>query len=234
MAKIILHIGLHKTGTSFIQKRMETNANRLPKGYFIIPRKNKILSALVTQTRRLRSVEEARAQAVNISTQAQKLGRICAKQNITLISHEDLLGPVPTRGKIRGLYPYILETLPSILSGLHASGNVVEVVVYFREYEDWLGSVFRYRFQDSPHRTFRPQRFRRNNNLPENWEEFHLRLQQAVGSTPMHIIPFEKDRATGNLGTALFTIFGLTKEVQDSFIPVEAVNVTDYATVNLG
>lgn len=230
MPRVTLHIGAHKTGTSYIQKRLEHSVGCLPKGYGIIPRANKTLVALTTLTRKLRSVSQAHEQADEIASLAQNLARQC-KNERTLISHEDILGPVPTRGNIHGLYPYIDVTLPAVLRGFHAANTVVEVVMYVRDYEDWLGSVFRYRFRKVPERVYIPRRFKANNDLPENWDGFLGRVRMAVGDNPLHILSFEEDRSRGDLGTSLFSIFGLSQEIQASFVPVVAQNVTRYATV---
>ncbi|MEE9454380.1 MAG: hypothetical protein V3V13_08365 [Paracoccaceae bacterium] len=232
MSRAVLHIGLHKTGTSFIQRRIEASRASLPYGYSIIPYKNRALGDLVKNTRKIRSLKQAMAERENITARAARLAWICRKQQHTLISHEDILGPVPTRGNIRGLYPYVQEMLPAVLAGFAREGVRVEVAVYRREYNDWLGSVFRYRFRDNPDRTFRPRRFKENNALPENWDEFTERLQESVAGNPLHIVSFERDRASGNHGTGLYSIFGLTNAVQADFVPMAAQNVTDFATVD--
>lgn len=229
MRKVILHIGTHKTGTSFIQKRLEASVGVLPKSHGIIVRKTPALEALTTTMRRLRSVEQARDSRDKIALQAQKLARECVKPN-TLISHEDILGPVPTRANIRGLYPYLEHTLPAVLHGFQVEGIGVSVVIYTREFDDWLGSVFRYRFKDRPHGVFNPKRYRANNALPDNWDGLLERVQAAVGANPLHVFTFEGDRATGNLGGNLYTLFGLSDAVQARFAPMEAQNVTSYET----
>ncbi len=232
MSRAVLHIGLHKTGTSFMQKRIEASRGALPQGYAVIPYKNGALSNLTKNTRKIRSVKQAMAERDNITTRAARLAKMCRKHQHTLISHEDILGPVPTRGNIRGLYPFMQTILPAVLAGFAREGVQVEVVVYRREYNDWLGSVFRYRFRDNPDRVFRPRRFKENNALPENWDGFTQRLQESVGEHPLHIISFEKDRASGNHGTGLYSIFGLPSAVQANFVPMAAQNVTNFSTVD--
>lgn len=231
MSRVILHIGLHKTGTSFIQKRIEASAGFLPKSHGIIPRKNVRLEVLTTMTRRLRSVEQAEGAQAELRSNAEKLGQKCVHEN-TLISHEDILGPVPTRGNVRGLYPFVSHILPPVLAGFADAGHMVEVVLYTREYDDWLGSVFRYRFKDRPERVFNTQRYKENNALPDNWDGLLKSVTQAVGDTPLHILAFEDDRAAGNMGAGLYDIFGLSAEVQARFVPMEAQNVTRYSTVD--
>jgi len=231
MSRVTLHIGVHKTGTSFIQKRIEASVGFLPKSHGILPRRNTCLDALTTMTRRLRSVEQAQSAQVELRLKAEKLGQKCLREN-TLISHEDILGPVPTRGNVRGLYPFVSHILPPVLAGFADAGQRVEVVLYTREYDDWLGSVFRYRFKDRPERVFNPRRYKENNALPDNWDGFLERVTQAVGDTPLHVLSFEDDRSAGNMGAGLYDIFGLSAQVQARFVPMEAQNVTRYSTVD--
>ncbi len=219
-----------------MQTRLEMNRQLFPASHGMIIRQNEILSELTTLTRNIRSIEQASEARPEIVRLAQNLARLCMKYEVALISQEDILGPVPTRGNVKGLYPYITEVLPSVLDGFASAGVVVEVAIYRRNYRDWLGSVFRYRFMDRSDRVFHPKRFIANNELPQNWKEFMGRLRISVGETPLHVFSFERDREDGNLGGSLCSLFGLEKELQNSFAPTEAMNVTRLATVdpNLG
>ena len=230
MRKVVLHIGLHKTGTSFIQKRTEANEALLPAGLAFIPRAHPALSTLAAVVRSIRSQDQAKELEGKIGRFSRRLARYCPPEGTVLISHEDLLGPVPTRNDIRGLYPFVEDAMPVVLENLRESGCAVEVVAYFRTYHDWLGSVFRHRFKNRPDRVFWPKKFKAYNDLPEDWQDFQQRLRNAVGETPLHIISFEEDRASGNLGTALYDIFGLPRDIQARFAPMNPVNVTDPLT----
>ncbi len=230
MARVVLHIGLHKTGTSFIQKRTEANEALFPADIAYIPRAHPALSTLAGVVRSIRSHDQAKELETKIGRFSRRLARYCPPEGTVLISHEDLLGPVPTRNNITGLYPFVGDAIPVILENLRESGCTVEIVVYFRTYHDWLGSIFRHRFKNRPDRTFWPKPFKRYNHLPEGWQAFQQRLRNAVGETPLHMISFEEDRESGNLGTALYDIVGLPREVQARFSPMDPVNVTDSTT----
>lgn len=230
MKKVVLHIGLHKTGTSFIQKRTEANEALLPAGFAFIPREHPALSSLAAVTKSIRSHDQAKELEETIGRFSRRLARYCPSEGTVLISHEDLLGPVPTGSNITGLYPFVGDAIPVVLENLRDSGCTVEVVVYFRAYHNWLGSAFRHRFKNRPHRVFWPRKFKANNHMPDNWQDFRQRLRHAVGDTPLHMVSFEKDRESGSLGTALYDVFGLPRDIQDQFAPMDPVNVTDPST----
>lgn len=218
------------TDTGFIQKRTEANEALLPAGFAFIPRAHPALSTLADVIRSIRSPDQAKELEKKIGRLSRRLARYCPPEGTVLISHEDLLGPVPTRNGITGLYPFVEYALPVVLENLRESGCTVEVVAYFRSYHDWLGSVFRHRFKKQPNRVFWPKNFKAYNHLPEGWQDFKQRLRNAVGEAPLHIISFEDDRNSGSFGTALYDIFGLPREIQARFSPMDAVNVTDPST----
>lgn len=58
------------------------------------------------------------------------------------------------------------------------------------------------------------------------------RLRRAVGKTPLHVFSFEEDRATGNLGCSLYSLIGISEELQHQFPPMDALNVTRLSTVD--
>lgn len=231
MSKILLHIGLHKTGTSTIQLQLESNRNMFPTGYSVLLRNHRLLHKLTRDISEVRSVEQARKQGEHFRDVSNQIARKYCNSDNTLISHEDIMGPIPTRGNILGLYPFVEAVLPNVLQGFSDAGKDVSVVLYLREYKDWLGSVYRYRFRDNPDRQFAPRRYKEKHQLPNDWNGFLERLNVAVAPHPIHVISFEEDRATASFGSSLYSLWGLGENLQKNMKPVMPQNVTDITTV---
>ncbi len=161
---------------------------------------------------------------------AAELARNLDAQN-TLFSDEDLLGPLPTRHGINGLYPYIEQTLPLIHHACVAQGVEVRFFFYLRSYNDWLHSVHAYKFQKDP-RGFAPKKFKARHQLPDNWASLLARMNGSVGAENVLYQSFEEDRATGRLGRALFHAFGLDDTTLERFEWIAPVNVSRPETIN--
>jgi len=229
---LTVHLGPHKTGTTFIQRRMVKNRPLFGPDFQTLDKKDPTLFALIDVLYPPQTIAEAMAATDTIRVRAKLLGQLSADVENMLVSSEDLLGPLPTRRGISGLYPFAKITLGAMISGLEQAGEPFQFAFYQRNYRDWIGSIYRYKFRKTPERTFAPARFQQRHGLPASWDVFLRRLEKTVPPAQLHILSFEQDRATGNLGTALFDLAGLPREVQARFQPLEPVNVSQSNTVD--
>ena len=230
MKRVLFHIGPHKTGSSYIQRMMRVNRNHFPDSHRPVLEHEPLFGALHRATLGLMRPEQLPDHLPLISDIATELARSLDAEN-TLFSDEDLLGPLPTRHGINGLYPYIEQTLPLIHRACVAQGVEVRFFFYLRSYTDWLQSVHAYKFLKDT-RGFAPKKFKARHQLPHNWTSLLARKNGAIGAENILYQSFEEDRATGRLGTALFRAFGLDDETLNTFEWIAPVNVSRPETVD--
>ncbi len=208
--RIILHIGAHKTGTTYIQNTLRANRTRLPLKFETVPRKDPDLDQITLMVAAMRSAAEVDAATADLSALAQAIGHKFRRVQSLLITHEGLPGPLPGNRRVSGLYPFAHLILPPIIKGLRHSGAEVSVVLYTRRFRDWQASLYRYRFSDQPGRGYNPDRFAARTGLPGGWQDLLARLRTALGEVPFHVVSYEKDRRSGLLGQALYRHMGLS------------------------
>jgi len=229
---LTIHIGPHKTGSTFIQRRMVQNRQLFGHGFQTLVKDDVPVLSLIDAVYSLQTQDAALQAADTIRERAFLLGKMVDGTANTLASSEDLLGALPTRLGIAGVYPFAGITVAAMVAGLEQAGTAYQFAFYLRDYKDWLRSVYRFKFRDQPERGFAPVQFAKRNGLPANWDGVLARLNMAIPAGKLHIISFEQDRATGNFGQALFDLSGVARDVQAQFKPLEPVNVSQAETVD--
>lgn len=232
--KIVLHLGVHKTGTTTIQRTLQVSRSRLPINTEVVPRTNKRLAEMAAITNDIRNVADAEAASTALELLATQLAGNFSMVERLLISHEDLLGVLPGKGDIKGLYPFAETFLPPLISGLQKMGASVEVVIYVRDFKDWQRSIFRHLNRADPTRRYAPRKFAERHDLPGNWSVFRSQIATALSSVPVHFVQFEDDRSTGTLGTALYRYLGLSVEERSRLHSLPAQNVSIEDAADLG
>lgn len=206
------------------------NRDRFPNSHRPVLASDPLFGALHRATLGLLRPEHLTDRLPLISQIASELARSLDAQN-TLFSDEDLLGPLPTRHGINGLYPYLEQTLPLIHRACVAEKVEVRFFFYNRVYNDWLQSVHAYKFLAKT-RSFAPKKFKARHQLPEDWTSLLARMNGSVGAENILYKSFEEDRATGRFGSALFRAFGLEDETLNTFEWIAPVNVSRPGTVD--
>ena len=209
--RIVLHIGAHKTGTTYIQHMLEANRATLPLAFEVVPRRLKELQALTVMTADPRDAAQAARLAPALQATAARLAERFARVENLLITHEGLPGPLPGRQALPGLYPFAQLLLPPLIAGLESGGAEVSLVLYTRAFRDWQASLYRYRFRDRPGRRYAPRRFAERTGLPDGWDELLARLETALAPGSLRVVSYEQDRAGGLLGRALYRHWGLSE-----------------------
>ncbi|MCA8867752.1 MAG: hypothetical protein KDA67_03810 [Rhodobacteraceae bacterium] len=224
--RIFVHIGAHKTGTTYIQQTLEANRARLPLAFEVVPRRQHQLARLARIAANVRTDQDSSAKETDLRRNAALLAQRFCRVKTLLITHEGLPGPMPGRVRFPGLYPQAKYLLPAMVSGLAAHGATVELIFYQRRFADWQASLYRYRFRDQPDRDYNPRRFARRCGLPDGWGDFICELQTVLPDIPLHVVSYEKDRATGLLGRAIYQRVGLTDTDINALRRLPAQNVS--------
>jgi hypothetical protein len=230
--RIVLHVGAHKTGSTSLQYLLEANHLRLPPGYDLIRRTDPALLRMKRITYGLKTPEGAVRAGAGLAEAAAGLARAAPRAAVALISHEDFLGHMPMQGGVRGLYPYAPAALRAILDGFASEGVRVEVVLYVRDWQDWMASVFFFRNRDAAPGDFDAARLTVEHGLPDGWDRLVARLRRTCGdNVGFHLCRFEDDRAAGLMGRGYLTAAGLTPRQIARLRRVAPKNVTRPETV---
>lgn len=221
LSKVIIHIGPHKTGISFIQRMMLDNLDLFPRNIRVLTKSEPMFRALVIPARRYATGHH---DTLPLITQvAQDMAR-ALRHDYLLMSNEDILASLPSRFLYNSLYGDAPTYLPAIQSAFRNVGHDVQFIFYVRAYSDWLHSLDRYHYQDEQDRPIAPKRYKERRNLPDNWK--------ALGIDGITFINYEADRTNGRLGTALFKMCGMTDADLDALNWIEPVNVSRPATID--
>ena len=232
LRRIVLHVGAHKTGTTYIQQTLEANRARLPLAFETVTRRHRHLHQLTLLAAGIRTdadFQECRAKlAEHTKAMANRFSRV---ENL-LITHEGLAGLMPGRENFKGLYPMAHRILPEIVQGFEQSGAQVRVVMYQREFRDWQASLYRYRFRQTPERQYHPTRFAERAGLPGNWHDFTSRLTDALPKDCLQVVSYESDRESGLLGRSLYETLGLSSSEISSLRRLPPQNVSRPETLH--
>lgn len=140
-SNITLHLGLHKTGTTYLQNSLDKNELELSK-YFIYPslsetRKN-ITPAL---SRKNSDYNDKTNSALKLISRLSEEAQSTANKRV-VISEENFMG-FPIEIKKRNLYlnrKYRLTRLKSLL--IEAKVNLDKIIISLREYSSFYNSMF--------------------------------------------------------------------------------------------
>jgi len=223
MKRALIHIGPHETGAAYIQKMMETNAGQLAPSHSFHPKTDPLFDALQRITTNIHLAEDLSEWLQNIYDTSLELARSLTATN-TLISGADLLGPLPTTAGIKGLYPYLSQTLPAIQAGFDDGEVDTQFFCYIRDFHEWLRSVHTQKFGGSG-RPLAPRKFIKSNGLPNTWSGFIKAMQSSIGEPSFVYRSYESDAVGGRFGTDLFRHFGLPDAFLDQMDWIEPETV---------
>ncbi len=228
--RIILHVGPHKTGTTFIQRMAESNACKMPLEYHVVPRRTLELEVVKTLIRRAQTKDDMIKAIPDIRTAAQTLGGLCAHADCGFISHEDILGAIPATRECVGLYPFHEIALRAVYDGLTHSGATVDCFVYRRPMPDWIRSHFRYVKNRALPPHFAARVYAERLGFPFNWDVVFKRLANALPAGRFHELSFNEERDTAFVGHGIYRAMGMTDDEIAALTVIDPQRVTDPAS----
>lgn len=224
MKRALIHIGPHKTGSTYIQHMMRRNAHLLAPSHQFFPKSDPLFEALQRMTINIHAQSDLTEWLQPIYDASYELARSLNANN-TLLSSEDLLGPVPTMAGIEGLYPFLKYTMPAIQAGFDDAEVETQFFGYIRVFHDWLRSVHAYKFRERE-RPLAPRKFIKANKLPNTWDGFITQMTDALGPDSFVHSSYEGDAVNGRFGTDLFRHFGLPDPFLNKMNWIAPVNVS--------
>ncbi|MGB8622407.1 MAG: hypothetical protein WCD16_06285, partial [Paracoccaceae bacterium] len=139
MARLFIHAGLHKTGSTSLQHLLEANRDSLPPDVRFVSRHSPAFQRLTAVCRAYDPKARERS-AAQVSDAMSSLldGLAPGPADRLLLSAEDFAGAMPSTRQARPLY----DTAPAIAAALlgGAAGHEVSFVYYARARLAWLES----------------------------------------------------------------------------------------------
>lgn len=207
MARVLLHCGFQKTGTTYIQALLKKNLSLIDPTIAVYnkgPGTRKLQRACATYIMWGKPV--ARTELVDtaseISAQIRDSGR-----DYAIITNENLLGANVYGKKGGDIFTWGEQVLPAVLEGF--AGHVVRLVFYTREPQSWWRSVHAQAIRTRRVRAPLEDYVARA-PFTLNWREVAQRYWNHFGTDIVQFVEMEDDLATDfGLGDALLRSAGL-------------------------
>lgn len=214
--RVIVHLGLQKTGTSSLQQYLRENKDRLSEYFGILTPEPDSAMRQAGRSAAHFSIDPAKEAAFRAVLQDLKNEIEEQASRVCLISNENLPGALPGREGTVGLYPEI-ESIVRIMEEVLAP-HQLSYVLYTREMDAWKASVHNQIIRtDGYEKTL--VEFLQETESCGPWEGLHKRLETAVGGR-LGIFRLEGEHDEHRPGSQLLTWAGVPKGVIASLRPI--------------
>ncbi len=209
MPTAFLHIGLHKTATTFIQRMLELNRERLSEAAYVI---NRVARPSDTGPLRKACQNYYLAKAPDpaaIHSETRAAFAAAGGAETVLLTDEALIGPHFGQFGETQLYPKMEAILSEILKAIE--GYEPHLIVYTRNREKWLTSVYNQAVKQCRYgQTF--ERFQETCATEFDMAAIPERLASAFPEvTRTHVVLETEARTKFGAGNALLDAIGAKK-----------------------
>lgn len=217
--RLILHLGLHKTGSTAIQRHLNRNAEALAHRLVIrtpeegSPTRPLGRAALAYSLAPGKATETALRDAV-----AGLLSSLPDNDLPVLISHENIAGAMPGKGGETDLYPVLPQILRLIREA--APSFSIEFVYYTREMRAWRPSVWSQLVRTEGYQGDYAAFDAEIGELP-GWGDLDRRLRQAAGPCQLTRLRLEDETVPRRPGRQLLRHAGLSDAEIDGLRQLE-------------
>lgn len=222
--RLIVHIGVQKTGSTSIQRHLGRNADILSDRLIIrTPEEGTPMRPLGRAAVKFslgNDFDDTDA-ALKIALD-DVLATLPANNLPVLLSHENLAGAMPGNGGETRLYP-ALPKIVSLIRG-HAKAFDVEFVYYSRKMNQWKSSVWAQAVRTDGY-TLREDEFMTETAELPGWGNLHRRLVEAVGGKNVTRFKLEDETDAARPGRQLLLLAGLSAEEIDALPPLEGTSM---------
>lgn len=218
--RIIVHLGLHKTSSTAIQRHLERNADALA---------DRLVVRTPQEGTPMRPLGRAGlAYSLHPGTDTETALKIAFQDVLetlpgndlpAIISHENIAGAMPGKGGETGLYP----ALPRIVAILAkaARGQEVEFVYYWRNMERWRASVWAQLVRSEGYQRGWPEFQAEIAALPV-WGDLHRRMRADAAGARVTRFSLEDEPEHDRPGSQLLAHAGLDPAEIAALRPLEA------------
>lgn len=217
--RLVVHLGLHKTGSTAIQRHLNRNADQLA-GRLVLrtPQEGSPMRPLGRAALAYSLAPGKDSEAALRDALAEVLAGLPANGLPVLLSHENLAGAMPGKGGETGLYPVLPQIVRLIREG--AAGFDLAFVYYTRDMAAWRPSVWS--------QLVRTEGYRRDLSAFEaeiaglpGWDDLDRRLAHAAGDARLTRFRLEDEAALDRPGRQLLTLAGLDQAEIDALQVLE-------------
>lgn len=214
--RLIVHLGVQKTGSTAIQRHLRRNADALA-GHLVIrtPEEGSPMRPLGRAAIGYSLAPDAdRAQALRLAFRAV-LDTLPGNGLPVLVSHENLAGAMPGNGGETRLYPALPQIAALLMAG--AQDFAVDFVVYTRNQKAWRPSVWAQAVRTDGYRRSLVEFEAETADLP-GWGDLVRRLGAQVGVTRFKL---EDEMHPTRPGRQLLRHAGLADALIDTLEPLD-------------
>lgn len=223
--RLIVHVGVQKTGSTSIQRHLGRNAKALSDRLVVrTPEEGTPMRPLgrAAVNYSLRSESGDTEAALKIALD-DVLDTLPANDVPVLLSHENLAGAMPGNGGEIRLYP-ALPQIVSLIQG-HAKDFDVDFVYYSRRMNAWKSSVWAQAVRTDGY-TRREEEFMAETAELPGWGNLHRRLVEAVGGTRVTRFKLEDEAEAERPGRQLLLHAGLSDAEIDALQPLDGSSMS--------
>ncbi|MFC3571269.1 hypothetical protein [Paracoccus simplex] len=218
---VFIHIGFHKTGTTYIQALLKRNETTLA-DYLIVNQRSDNSKPLRSACQDFFSKRKGDDEALAaIRHQFQEIDSIASEKSI-IISDEEMFGFIPGRHGYYKLY----DRAESVMSvAMQAFPNrTVKFFAYTRPRMKWLESVYAEAVKNH-HLDIDYSQFLLKLDFDENLDQLSARIVDELGDETFQYVDMAADRSTDfGLGDSFFNWVGLSEDVKFNLVKPERAN----------
>lgn len=206
--RLILHLGVQKTGSTSLHRFLGRNRDALADRLTVLtPEKRTPLRALGRAATRFSLSATSETRATLETAVATLRDSLPAGDTPVLISHENLPGAMPGNGGTTTLYPQ-LEAILTVLTETFAP-MIPEVVIYTRDMASWKRSVHAQAIRSDRYTKTRAE-FLADTSACGTWEELEHRLIAHLGQDRVCVLRLENESDDARPGQQLLQQAGLS------------------------
>ncbi|MEE2860169.1 MAG: hypothetical protein ACU0HS_13255 [Paracoccus sp. (in: a-proteobacteria)] len=219
--RLILHVGVQKTGTTSLQRFLKLRAAELADEVIVrtpeegTPMRPLGRAAIAASL----SDDKDRRQALRVAFE-DVLDTVPDGPQTVILSHENLAGAMPGNGGETRLYPALPRFVKILRKCAQARGFSSEVVLYTRQMLSWRPSVWAQAVRTDGYADTFQTFMERTADLPE-WEDLVDRLRAALGSDVVTRLRLEDETDLGRPGRQLLLHAGITAARIDALAPLD-------------
>lgn len=201
--KIHLHIGAHKTATTFVQTRLEGHKRLAALGVAVAPHA-RVRTEIAD---RLDGSSLTRFVGRSVASGVKGVLADYEQARLLVISDENLAGPMASLESPDGMYPALGSRLDTLLDSL--DGHDVTVFLSVRDYAAFFSSA--YAFRAEQRKAASPEIYRdRAANLVRSWAHLAADAAAQIGAERVVVWTYERlCEASSAISDAITDIEGL-------------------------
>ncbi|WP_108501255.1 hypothetical protein [Paracoccus indicus] len=220
--RLVLHLGVQKTGTTSLQRFLKLNADTLSdllvirtpeEGTPMRPLGRAAIAASLGDSHDLRK-------ALKVAFEDVLDGLPDGPQTV-LISHENLAGAMPGNGGETRLYPALPQMLQQLDKVARARGFDAHFVFYTRRMQAWKSSVWAQAVRTDGYAGTRAEFMAQVEGLP-GWGDLERRLAKQLGADRVTRLALEAETDPDRPGLQLLALAGIPADRAAALAPLQS------------